>query len=178
MENEHQFLQDWFSQVYGEIRMLAHARLKGESPDHTFDTTDLVHEAYLRLEKSLGLQSFPRAVFFSLATQAMRRILIDHAREQKRKKRGAGQIFITHHEDNKAVQYSPDEILAVNDVMEQFKKISERQHQVVEYWFFGGFKHEEIAEILDVSLASVRRDWRLARAWLSRAMKKELQWTN
>jgi len=178
MKNERQLPEEWFRKVYGELKQLAHYHLRGEARHHTFNTTALVHEAYMRLEKSLRDQQLPRAAFFSLATRAMRRILIDHAREQQRIKRGGGLIHITHQEDRKVVPSTPEEILALHELLEQFKALHQRQYQVVEFWFFGGFKHEEIAEILDVSLASVRRDWRLARAWLSRELRRELQWIN
>lgn len=164
--------------VYGELKQLAHYHLRGEARNHTFNTTALVHEAYMRMEKSLGEQQLPKAAFFSLATRAMRRILVDHAREQQRLKRGGGQIHITLQDDRKGMPTTPEEILALHELLEQFKALNQRQYQVVEFWFFGGFKHEEIAEILGVSLGSVRRDWRLARAWLSRELKRELQWAN
>ncbi len=177
-EDTHYNPEDWFPRVYGELKQLAHYHLRGEMQNHTINTTGLVHEAYVRMEKGLKAAQLPRAAFFSLATQAMRRILIDYAREQKRLKRGGGQIQLTHHEDRKVIESTPEEILALNEILEQFKQMNGRQHQVIEYWFFGGFKHEEIAEILGVSIASVRRDWRLARAWLSRELKREMQWLN
>ncbi len=178
MNTEQHFPQEWFPKVYGELKQLAHYNLRSEARNHTFNTTALVHEAYVRMEKSLGGDELPKAAFFSLAAQAMRRILVDYARKQKRLKWGGGQIHITHHDDRKVVPSTPEEILALHDLLEQFKALNQRQYQVVEFWFFGGFKHEEIAEILDVSLSSVRRDWRLARAWLSRELKRELQWVN
>jgi len=176
MKRNRQPSKDWFPEVYGELKKLAHFHLKGEARNHVFNTTALVHEAYLRMVQSFKNEDLPRPVFFSLATKAMRRILVDYARQQNRQKRGAGQIQITHHEDRNAVKTTPEEILALHELLGQFKKLNERQHQVVEYWFFGGFKHEEIAEILEVSLASVRRDWRLARAWLTRELGREMNY--
>lgn len=176
MAEEQQDLEHWFLKVYSELKQLAHYHLRGEAGNHTFNTTALVNEAFLKMKGVMDQEDLPKAVFFGLATSSMRRILIDYARKQKRHKRGAGFIHITHHDDRNALPTTPEEILTLNELLERFKSINERQYQVIEFWFFGGFKQEEIAEIMNLSTASVRRDWRLARAWLSRELKREMKW--
>lgn len=162
-----------FPQVYAQLKHLAHNQLYRERSDHTLHTTDLVHEAYLKLEKQNG-QFINEEQFMALAAQAMRRILISYAREKNSQKRGSNPQKITLTQADIAHETTAEEILSLNEALERFATVSERQAKVIEYWFFGGFKHEEIAKILKVSLPTVRRDWRLARAWLSRELKREI----
>lgn len=164
-------IQTWFPAVYGELRGLAHHQLFREAHNATLNTTALVHEAYLKLEKQLEAEKVSKAQFFGMAVQAMRRILIDYARSKLRQKRGGGAVVLTHQDDQISLQTTPEQLLALHEAMERLGDMNQRQSQVIEYWFFGGFKQEEIAQLLDISLASVRRDWRLGRAWLSRELK-------
>ncbi len=177
-ENAPKPVNKWFPAVYGELRGLAHHYLFQESKNATLNTTALVHEAYLKLENQLNADEITRQRFFGMASQAMRRILIDYARARMREKRGGGQIVITHKDESMARQTSPEELLALHEAMERLSKLSKRQSQVIEFWFFGGFKQEEIASLLNVSVASVRRDWRLGRAWLSRELKTQSKIAN
>jgi len=163
----------WFPAVYGELRDLAHHHLFGEAHNATLNTTALVHEAYLKLEKQLDEGQVTRQQFFGMASQAMRRILIDFARSRLREKRGGGQIMLTHKDDQLVLETTPEQLVALHEAMEKLSNLNARQSQVIEFWFFAGFKQEEIARILDISLASVRRDWRLGRAWLSRELKRK-----
>ena len=100
----------------------------------------------------------------------MRRILINYAHQRKAEKRGGNKAFVTFIEDSIPKDQNPDELIALDEALTRLEKLNERQSKVVEYWFFVGLTHEEIAEVLNVSIPSVRRDWRLARAWLSREL--------
>lgn len=162
-----------FPEVYDQLKLLAHNQLFKERKDHTFNTTALVHEAYEKMESHRG-DFANKSHFFALASQAMRRILVDYARKKKSEKRGGARFRITYGDHNMPLETSGDELLLINESMHRLSELNERQAQVVEYWFFGGFNHEEISKILDVSVPTVRRDWRLARAWLSREIKREI----
>ncbi|MEM6801472.1 MAG: ECF-type sigma factor [Bacteroidota bacterium] len=162
-----------FPEVYDQLKLLAHNQLFKERKDHTFNTTALVHEAYEKMEPQAGVYR-NKSQFFALAAQAMRRILVDYARKKKSEKRGGVRFKITYGDHNMPMETSGDELLIIHEALQRLSKLSLRQAQVVEYWFFGGFNQEEISKILDVSLPTVRRDWRLARAWLSREIKKEI----
>jgi RNA polymerase sigma factor (TIGR02999 family) len=172
-EDSSNSIATWFPSVYGELRELAHHHLFREAHNATLNTTALVHEAYLKLEKQLEEDRITRQQFFGMASQAMRRILIDFARARLREKRGGGQIMLTHRDDQWVRETTPEQLLALDEAMEKLSTLNKRQCQVIEFWFFAGFKQEEIAQILDISLASVRRDWRLGRAWLSRELKNQ-----
>lgn len=163
-----------FPEVYDQLKRLAHNKLFNERKDHTLNTTALVHEAYEKMAPQR--EDFNnKDQFFALAAQAMRRILVDHARKKKSEKRGGARFRITYGDHNMPLETTGDELLLINESIQRLSKINQRQAQVVEYWFFGGFNHEEISKILNVSVPTVRRDWRLARAWLSREMKKEVE---
>ncbi|MEM6630237.1 MAG: sigma-70 family RNA polymerase sigma factor, partial [Bacteroidota bacterium] len=112
--------------------------------------------------------------FMALAAQAMRRILVDHARKQKRLKHGQNPLIITHKEDVVFFETTPEDMLALHEALTRLETLNQRQAKVVENWFFGGFSHKEIAKILNTSLPTVRRDWRLARLWLSKELKREV----
>ncbi len=156
--------------VYNELRALAQRNLAHERPDHTLQATALVHEAYLRLVDSDRIHLRNRAHFFALAAQALRRILIDHARTHNRKKCGGGH-------GNLSLQVIPElfvqtdvDVLALDEALEGLKQVGERYAQIVEMRFFGGMTMKEIAELLGVSIGTVERDWRTARAWLYRQL--------
>jgi RNA polymerase sigma factor (TIGR02999 family) len=157
--------------VYNELNKIARRQLYGERPGCTFNPTALAHEAYIKLVNQENLQFNNRAHFFALASQAMRRILVDYARAKKAQKRGGENEVITFIEDQMMQEMLPDDVLALNEALENLKKINERQSRMIQYWFFGGLNHSEIAEVLNISVPSVRRDWRFARAWLSRELK-------
>ncbi|HTM00028.1 MAG TPA: sigma-70 family RNA polymerase sigma factor [Candidatus Omnitrophota bacterium] len=160
--------------VYEEMRRLAGAYLRDESAGHTLQPTALAHEAYLRLLDQRHVSWQNRAHFMGLAAQAMRRILIDHARRRGAQKRGGDAVHVTL-EDSDAIA-AGDEPLGVaaedlNDALDRLAALDERQARVVELRFFTGLSVEETAEVLGVSPATVKRDWTLARAWLHRELK-------
>ncbi len=156
--------------VYKELHQIAHVQLRNERSGHTLNATALVHEAYFKLVDQSRVNWQNRAHFFAIASQAMRRILINYAHQRKAEKRGGNKAFVTFIEDSIPKDQNPDELIALDEALTRLEKLNERQSKVVEYWFFVGLTHEEIAEVLNVSVPSVRRDWRLARAWLSREL--------
>ena len=156
--------------VYEHLKRIAHRQLQRERSDHTLNTTALVHEAYMKLVDQNRVSWKNRAHFYAISSQAMRRILVNYAVNRKAQKRGGGQAIVSFDEQFFVQEAKADELIALNDALEGLSKLSERQSKVVEYRFFGGMTGEEIAEILQVSLATVRLDWRLAKAWLSREL--------
>lgn len=159
--------------VYDELRALAESCLRHERPDHTLQATALVHEAYVRLIKQEDVEWRSRAHFFGVAAQAIRRILVDHAKGHKRAKRGGDRQRLRL-DEGMAVADAPDhDLLALDDAMERFATFNGRAARVVELRFFGGLSREEVAEFLGLSLRTVADDWRLARAWLRRELQKE-----
>ena len=158
--------------VYDELHRVAHMHLRKERRNHTLNATALVHEAYFKLVDQTKVNWQNRAHFFAIASQAMRRILINYALQRKAQKRGGDDVKITFVDENVMRESQPEELLALDEALNRLKLINERQSKIIEYWFFVGLTHEEIAEVLGISVPTVRRDWRLARAWLSRELKK------
>ena len=155
--------------VYQELRRLAKSSMQIERPGHTWQPTALIHEAYLRL---IG-QQLPdfqnRAHFFGVAAQTMRQLLIQHARSWRAKKRGGGQNIEL--EDDESIKTGdPEEILAVNEALDRLAEQDSRKAKVIEMRYFGGLEREEIAEVLGVSLGTVKRDIALGEAWLRREL--------
>jgi RNA polymerase sigma factor (TIGR02999 family) len=156
--------------VYGELRRLAKAQMRHERPDHTLQTTALVHEAYLRM---LGAQNPPwndRVHFFRAAAEAMRRILIEHARRRRRIKRGGDRVRVTLSGLKLGISEDPDTILALDDALGRLDKRDPRAADVVRLRFFAGLSVEETAKALEVSARTVKREWSFARAWLFDAL--------
>jgi RNA polymerase sigma factor (TIGR02999 family) len=162
-----------FPIVYSQLRRQAQGQLRGERKDHTLNATALVHEAYLKLIDQTRVEWQNRAHFFAIAAQAMRRILINYANQRLAQKRGGGAVIATFDEGLVARESRAEELIALDQALERLRELNERQSKVVEYRFFGGLTQEEIAAVLDVSEPTVRRDWRLARAWLSRELKEQ-----
>jgi RNA polymerase sigma factor (TIGR02999 family) len=160
-----------FPRVYDELRAVAGARLRAERAGHTLSATALVHEAYLRLVNQDRVNWKNRAQFFAIAARAMRRILIDYATARNAQKRGGGVPVVTLGEESATVESGLDALLTIEEAMTRLAQLDERQERVVELRFYGGLKQEEIAEVLGVSLASVNRDWRMARAYLTNALE-------
>ena len=158
--------------VYKELHQMAHVQLRKERRDHTLNATALVHEAYFKLVDQKNVTWQNRAHFFGIAAQAMRRILINYAHQHKAEKRGGNYAFVTFTDEFMGKEAKAEELIALDEALNKLAELNERQSKVIEYWFFVGLTHEEIAEILGVSVPSIRRDWRLARAWLSRELKK------
>ena len=150
--------------VYQDLRRLAGYYLRAERSDHTLQATALVHEAYLRIYQSQGFEWRSRGHFVAVAAKAMRRILIDHARKTKAVKRGGVKISL-----DSALVYSPaqsSQLLALDRALQRLAERDERAAQVVEMRFFGGMEIGEIADLLEISERTVKRDWNVARAWL------------
>jgi RNA polymerase sigma factor (TIGR02999 family) len=152
--------------VYEELRHLAHRYMEGQSPDHTLQTTALVHEAYLRLVDQ-GKPSFAnRSHFLAVAARAMRQILVDHARTARRQRRGAGASKVELDEAALISAEQSGAILDLNDALERLASLDSRAAHGVELRYFGGLNQDEIAEVLKVSSVTVRRDWVFSKAWL------------
>lgn len=157
--------------VYAHLQGMAQRQLRKERPYHTLNTTALVHEAYLKLVDQKRVTWQNRAHFFAIAAQAMRRILINYAKRRLAGKRGGGEVLFTFDENVFRKDARSEELVRLDDALTCLAEENERLCKVVEYSFFAGLKHDEIAEILQVSVPTVRRDWRLARAWLTRELK-------
>ncbi len=152
--------------VYEELRQLARQYLRRERSGHTLQATGLVHEAYLRLVDQTTTQWQDRAHFFAVAAQAMRRILVDYARKHAAEKRGGKMEKITFNEDLVPSAGPNIDFVALDDALHGLSAFDPRQSQIVELRFFGGLSVEEVAEILDISDRTVKREWRIAKAWL------------
>jgi RNA polymerase sigma factor (TIGR02999 family) len=160
--------------VYDELYNIARLKLLQERKGHTLNATALVNEAYIKMVDQTRVNWQNRAHFLAIAAQAMRRILINYAQSRKAQKRGGGELVVTFVEEAVPREARSEELIALDEALSRLSKLNERQGKVVEYWFFGGLTHEEIAEVLEVSLPTVRRDWRLARAWLTRELKQNI----
>ena len=159
--------------VYDRLRQLAHQRLRAAPGDHSLNTTGLVHEAYLRLVDASGLDIPDRAHFFALATQVMRNLLVDRARAQLAAKRGGGRTALELQEEFWISDQHADAVTELDEALTRLKAMSPRQSQLLEHRYFGGLTLEETATALGVSLATVKRELRLARAWLALELKAE-----
>src|SRR6266545_1757425 len=157
--------------VYGELRRIAHGQLRGERSSHTLSTTALVHEAYLKLVNVGQVEWRDRAHFFSMTARLMRHILIDYARTKKRDKRGHDAVHVPLAEAwDVPVSATAEELLALDEALAHLEGYSERQCRVVECRYFASLSLEETAAALGISVATVKRDWAFARAWLNREM--------
>ena len=152
--------------VYGELRRLAGLYMRGERPGHTLQATALVHEAYLRLVGYEDVDWQNRAHFFGVAANLMRRILVDHARAKQAKKRGGGDQKVSLDQAVLVRPEAPEQFLALDEALERLAKRDPRQARIVELRYFGGLSEEETAEVLEISVRTVKRDWSVARAWL------------
>jgi RNA polymerase sigma factor (TIGR02999 family) len=156
--------------VYPELRRMAARRMRGEQPGHTLQPTALVHEAFLRLAGTKDIVWENRAHFFALAAEVMRNVLVDAARRRRAAKRGSGARAASLDEWDGEVYDRPDLILDVDRLLERLRAMDARQAQVVEMRFFAGLTEREIADAMDISERTIKRDWSMARAW----MRKEL----
>jgi RNA polymerase sigma factor (TIGR02999 family) len=160
-----------FGQVYDELRRIAHLQLNREASGHTLDTTALVHEAYLRLVDQTRVEWADRCHFFAVASQAMRRILVDHARRFRAEKRGAAPSRVSLTDALLVAEQRADTLLALDEALDRLAELDERLSRVVECRFFGGLTEAETATILGLTARSVRRDWTKAKGWLHRALQ-------
>jgi RNA polymerase sigma factor (TIGR02999 family) len=162
-----------FPLVYEALRRMAHRALQRERASHTLSTTALVHEAYLRLVDQDRASWNDRAHFLAIAATAMRRILVDYARRQKRLKRGGGQQAVTLDDAILVADERADTLLALDEALTSLGTLNERLSRVVECRFFAGLTTEETAAALQVTTRTVERDWQKARAWLYARLQDE-----
>lgn len=158
--------------VYEELRRMARSYMSRQPSGHTFQTTELIHEAYLKIAGGGEKRWQNRAHFFGVAAKAMRHILVDYAKSKSRSKRGGWQDRITFVEDIAVSRERSEEIIALDDALDQLAVLDERKVRVVEMKFFGGLTAEEIAEVLKVSPETIKRDWSFSKTWLQRELTK------
>jgi RNA polymerase sigma factor (TIGR02999 family) len=158
--------------VYAELRRIAASKLRSERGGHTLQPTALVHEAWIRLMKQHGSAWQNRDQFFAIAAQAMRRILVDHARKRHAAKRGEGEVPLDVDEVSRVLTMTlPDErLMALDDALDELGKLDARQVRILELRFFAGLSVEETASVLEISPTTVKREWATGRAWLFRAI--------
>jgi RNA polymerase sigma factor (TIGR02999 family) len=161
--------------VYPELRLMARRYMKNERQANTLQTTALVHEVYLRLVDVTKVEWHQRAQFFAMAAQMMRRILVDAARARGADKRGGRALKVSLDETALLSSIPNRSILALDDALTAFSRVAPRQAKVVELRFFGGLTEEEIVAALKISPRTVRRDWDLAKAWLSRELRHRMK---
>jgi len=158
--------------VYKELRRLAHYELRKERPDHTLQSTALVHEAYFRLVGRDLPQWEGRTHFFAIAAKLMRQILVDYARRRRASKRGSGVCMLTLDDAMAMPQGKDVDVVAVDDALNTLAEVDPRQSRVVELRFFAGLSLEETSEAMGIATATVQRDWTAARAWLHREISR------
>jgi RNA polymerase sigma-70 factor, ECF subfamily len=158
--------------VYDELRRLAGHYMRGERADHTLQTSALLHEAYLRLIEHEGIDWQNRAHFFGVAAQAMRRVLVDYARTRNYQKRGGKAAQVSLEEAATLAAERGAEVIALDEALQSLAKLDPRKSRVVELRYFGGLSVAETAEALGISVATMMRDWNLARVWLLREMSR------
>ena len=159
--------------VYDELRRIAHRYVQRERDGHTLQTTALVNEAYLRLAAQQKVDWQNRAHFFAVTAQVMRHILIDHARRRRYAKHGGEVRRIPIEDAAEMSMQRASELIALEEALNELAKLDQRKSHVVELRYFGGLSLEETAEVLEISLMTVRRDWRAAKAWLYRRMRDQ-----
>jgi len=165
--------QEAASKIYGELHRIASREMRRERPGHTLQTTALINEAYLRLSAAGSLEIQSRGHFMAVASQQMRRILVDHARSSGAQRRGGGALQI----DLDAVQAAADgrstDLLLLDESLAELERLDPRAAKVIELRYFGGYTDKEVVEALGGSLATVRRDWEFARSWLFSRMQAQ-----
>jgi RNA polymerase sigma factor (TIGR02999 family) len=162
-------LDKLLSAIQPELRRIARRHMAGERRGHVLQPTALVNEAYLRLA-SKDIQWQGRAHFFAVAAQVMRHVLVDDARERARAKRGGGACRISLSDAENLATPRQTDVVALDDALNALEKIDRRKSKVIELRFFGGLSLQETADVLQVSVGTIRRDWSLARAWLYREL--------
>ncbi|MFN0105273.1 MAG: sigma-70 family RNA polymerase sigma factor [Bryobacteraceae bacterium] len=156
--------------IYGELKRIAGASMRGERPGHSLQATALVHEVYIRLAGNKNADWKDRSHFFAVAAHVMRQVLVDYARARRAGKRGGGQIPVSL---DSCVVVSPENcetILEIHDLLEKLRQFDERQARIVELRFFVGLTEEEIALLMGMSSRTIKRDWIHAKAWLAAAL--------
>lgn len=171
-------LDELLPAVYDSLRNIARNQLRGERAGHTLQTTELVHEAYMKMVDHETVDWQDRQHFFAVAARAMRQILVDHARKRTAQKRGGEAEEVPLEDVTPRQDVGPGDLIALNDALDRLAEHDERMAQVVECRFFGGYTTQETADVLDVSRSTVVRDWRAAQAWLNRAMQADASETS
>ncbi len=156
--------------LYDRFKALARNYLRGESPGHSLQPTELVHEAYLKLVDQNNVDWKSRSHFFAVGAMAMRRILVDHAKKKKRRKRGGGAERITLVESKVISPHSNQDVLAIDEALTALAALNEHHARIVEMRFFGGLSVEEVAAVMGISDRTVRREWVACRAWLRKRL--------
>lgn len=172
MEESHT-VEEWFSLAYDELRSLA-ARVRGRDPNQTLNPTALVHEAFVRLSSLHRVAPESRLHFMKIAARAMRRVLVDAARQRHAEKRGGNPAFVTLDDDEEGATsvVRPDDVLALDGALDELARRDPRASEIVVYRYFGGFSVAETAAALSVSEATIHREWRFARAWLHEELQR------
>lgn len=169
--------EELVSDLYQKLRRMAHRHLRGEHAGHSLNTTALVHEAWLKLAASYpDLRFEGEREFLALSGHLMRRVLTDHARRLNQLKRGGDQLRVTTYTqglDAPSVAVDTEELLALDLALTRLQDLDRRQVQVVELRYFAGFSIEETAELMDLSPATVKREWAMARAWLRSSLRED-----
>jgi len=158
-------------QVYSELHRIAAGQMRRERPGHTLQTTALVHEAYVRLIGSESLEIQNRGHFFAIASQQMRRILVDHARASQAQRRGGDAVQVDLSQVQLGVETQNIDVLLLDESLTELERLEPRAAQIVELRYFGGYTDKEVVEALGVALSTVRRDWEFARSWLFDRMR-------
>jgi RNA polymerase sigma-70 factor, ECF subfamily len=171
-DGDREALEELTPLVYRELKRLAESYLRRERPGHTLQPTALAHEAYIKLIDQQSVRWRNRSHFFGIAAQAMRRILVDHARARLAGKRGAGGAVVPLDEGIDVSDQRAERLLALDDALDRLAQLDPAKGRVVELKYFGGMTLEETAEVLGVSRATVIREWRMAKAWLYGELKK------
>ena len=165
-------LEQLVSVVYGELHHIARLCMAGERAGHSLQPTALVNEAYLRIINTQRVDWQNRQHFLSMAARQMRRVLVDFARAKEFDKRGGNAVHVTFDHDIPVVREPGRDLVALDDALEALARVDPRKAKVVEFRFFGGLSVEESARVLDVSVETVMRDWKLAKAWLLRELRQ------
>ena len=158
--------------VYHELRLMARRHMRRQPSGHTFQTTDLIHEAYLKIAGGEERNWQSRNHFFGVAAKAMRHILVDYARSKNNQKRGGWQERVTLKDNMRVTNQSSEEVVALDDALNRLADLDDRKVRVVEMKFFAGLTVAEIANVLKVSPETVKRDWSFAQTWLLRELQK------
>jgi RNA polymerase sigma-70 factor, ECF subfamily len=167
-------LEELMPLVYEELRRLARQCMRGERPGHTLQTTALVNEAYLRLVNSSRVQWQDRAHFFAIASQLMRRVLVDEARKRHNLKRGGEYLRVTIDKVELSSQPRDFDLLALDHALDRLAEFAPRKSKVVELRFFGGLSIEETALVMGISTDIVKREWRTAKLWLLQELSESI----
>lgn len=168
---DEQAIDQIMEMVYGQLKILAHRYTIKEQTDRTLNTTGLVHEAYLKIigQNSRAYQN--RSHFYAIVSTCMRRVILEVARSRNAHKRGNGAYKIKMEDHFLISEVDADQILSVNSALERLGEFDSRLAEVVEYRYFGGMQLEEIAKVMECSLSTIKRDWRLAKTWLHNELK-------